>query len=469
MASTDEPQAKEIDEDQESNDLFNAFMDITKEQDKKSMDDSVENDQEKGLESKEIKENDEWNFNNIVTPEEQRKEETVEATNEDKILSNDKELPDKNVHKRLSKAVDELSDLEQQLCLMISDNSTPGIQQENILNTTTIVENDNDGVKDDSGGDKTSTGNENKSQDAINELEETVLNIGGPTTGGDNSAAEQKSGDEEAFVVTLAVGDDEKTGITDIMTELKGDNTMTISSEENHKGTDEISQPQLSSCGVENEGIEHEEKLQSDVKSNEVLANGNDHESSPLDSSHTESLKQGDQEDAGQKNDEVDAKPDSSPDTITNSQKEVEQDGSVNGKLDSPIEDSSPEALDDNASKKSSSAPEIEILMTDESGISERKSLDSLDLDLDENNHSRPESPALSDEGIDLDSKSDAGDDDTFDTSSSDLSLKSKSSHLDVDRHRAGSDSSTVSEQEFKSDLPDKTDGVNEDTSGNSI
>ena len=94
--------------------------------------------------------------------------------------------------------------------------------------------------------------------------------------------------------------------------------------------------------------------------------------------------------------------------------------------------------------------PEIEIVTTDESGISERKSLDSLDTEGSSN--SRAASPAFSDEGIDSDAQSDCGDDDeetTFDRDAVKNSRR-KSSLLERDRSRLSSDSSTVSEVEFK-------------------
>ena len=85
------------------------------------------------------------------------------------------------------------------------------------------------------------------------------------------------------------------------------------------------------------------------------------------------------------------------------------------------------------------SIPDIEIT-TDESGISENKSLDSMDTDTN-----------LSEDGIDSDTPSDYGDDDddgTFDPDN--LGASRKSWLLETDRDRLSSDSSTVSERDFK-------------------
>ena len=87
----------------------------------------------------------------------------------------------------------------------------------------------------------------------------------------------------------------------------------------------------------------------------------------------------------------------------------------------------------------STSIPDIEIT-TDESGISENKSLDSMDTDTN-----------LSEDGIDSDAPSDYGDDDddgTFDPDN--LGASRKSWLLETDRDRLSSDSSTVSERDFK-------------------
>ena len=111
-----------------------------------------------------------------------------------------------------------------------------------------------------------------------------------------------------------------------------------------------------------------------------------------------------------------------------------------------------PDSADDLDNEVASNAvPDIEITMTDESGISERKSLDSLDTEGSSN--SRPASPTASDEGIDSDTPSDYGDDDedvTFDPESPGSSARRKSWLLETDRDRLSSDSSTVSEKDFK-------------------
>lgn len=99
--------------------------------------------------------------------------------------------------------------------------------------------------------------------------------------------------------------------------------------------------------------------------------------------------------------------------------------------------------------------PGIEITVTDES-----KSLDSLDTEGSSN--SRPTSPAASDEGIDSDTPSDYGDDDeaVFDPENLSSSRR-KSWLLETDRDRLSSDSSTVSEKDFKQnyDKGDHADG----------
>ena len=98
--------------------------------------------------------------------------------------------------------------------------------------------------------------------------------------------------------------------------------------------------------------------------------------------------------------------------------------------------------LEKEVAKTSTSVPDIEIT-TDESRISENKSLDSLDTE---------GSAYLSEDGIDSDTPSDYGDDDdngTFDPDNLGAS-KRKSWLLEKDRDRLSSDSSTVSERDFK-------------------
>jgi len=109
--------------------------------------------------------------------------------------------------------------------------------------------------------------------------------------------------------------------------------------------------------------------------------------------------------------------------------------------------------LDTEVAKTSTSIPDIEIT-TDESGKSENKSLDSLDTG---------GSAYLSDDGIDSDTPSDYGDDDdngTFDPDNLGASGR-KSWLLEKDRDRLSSDSSTVSERDFKEsyDRGDNADG----------
>ena len=107
--------------------------------------------------------------------------------------------------------------------------------------------------------------------------------------------------------------------------------------------------------------------------------------------------------------------------------------------------------LDVEVAKSCSSIPDIEIT-TDESGISEDKSLDSLDAEGSSN---------LSEDGIDSDTPSDYGDDDedgTFDPDN--LGASRKSWLLETDRDRLSSDSSTVSERDFK-DSYNKGDNAN--------
>ena len=114
--------------------------------------------------------------------------------------------------------------------------------------------------------------------------------------------------------------------------------------------------------------------------------------------------------------------------------------------------DSANELDNEVANASMAAVPDIEVTMTDESGISERKSLDSLETE--ESSNSRPTSPAVSDEGIDSDVPSDYGDDeeevplDPENLNSS--SSPRKSWLLETDRGRLSSDSSTVSEKDFK-------------------
>ena len=124
--------------------------------------------------------------------------------------------------------------------------------------------------------------------------------------------------------------------------------------------------------------------------------------------------------------------------------------------------------VDNEVANASKAVPGIEITMTDESGISENKSLDSLDTE--ESSNSRPASPAGSDEGVDSDAPSDYGEDDedaTFDPENTNSSAvcHGKSWLLELDRDRLSSDSSTVSEKDFKESYTkgDTADGKSSD------
>ena len=102
------------------------------------------------------------------------------------------------------------------------------------------------------------------------------------------------------------------------------------------------------------------------------------------------------------------------------------------------------------------SVPGIEITVTDESETCENKSLDSMDTEEDGPSNGNPLMPSTaSDEGIDSDTASDYGDDDDGVSDPENLSsaadvCKRKSWYLEINRDRLSSDSSTVSEKDFK-------------------
>ena len=110
-------------------------------------------------------------------------------------------------------------------------------------------------------------------------------------------------------------------------------------------------------------------------------------------------------------------------------------------------------------------SPDIEIIMTDDGGISERKSLDSLNTE--DSSTSGPTSLSASEECMDSDATSDCGEDEddaAFDPDNlkSSAICQRKSWLLEIDRDRLSSDSSTVSEMDFVKDCftkPDRTDG----------
>ena len=142
------------------------------------------------------------------------------------------------------------------------------------------------------------------------------------------------------------------------------------------------------------------------------------------------------------------------------SQTETKVEESNNGEESSIDKSDSMDELDKEVAKACMSIPDIEVT-TDESGISENKSLDSVDTEGSSNG--RPASPAYSDDGIDSDTPSDYGDDDdegTFDPGNFGASRR-KSWLLEIDRDRLSSDSSTVSEHDFKENYSkgDNTDG----------
>ncbi|XP_015750332.1 PREDICTED: uncharacterized protein LOC107330209 [Acropora digitifera] len=113
-------------------------------------------------------------------------------------------------------------------------------------------------------------------------------------------------------------------------------------------------------------------------------------------------------------------------------------------------------------------SPDIEIIMTDDGGVSERKSLDSLNTE--DSSTSGPTSLSASDECMDSDAASDCGDDEddaAFDPDNLKSSVcKRKSWLLQLDRDRLSSDSSTVSELDFVKDRSTKPDGTDGHSSG---
>ena len=113
-------------------------------------------------------------------------------------------------------------------------------------------------------------------------------------------------------------------------------------------------------------------------------------------------------------------------------------------------------------------SPDIEIIMTDDGGVSERKSLDSLNTE--DSSTSGPTSLSASDECMDSDAASDCGDDEddaAFDPDNLKSSVcKRKSWLLQLDRDRLSSDSSTVSELDFVKDCSTKPDGTDGHSSG---
>ena len=111
---------------------------------------------------------------------------------------------------------------------------------------------------------------------------------------------------------------------------------------------------------------------------------------------------------------------------------------------------------DSNVTNADMSVPGIEITVTDESETSENKSLDSMDTEEDGPSNDNPSMPSTaSDEGIDSDTASDYGDDDDGVSDPENLGsaanvCKRKSWCLEINRDRLSSDSSTVSEKDFK-------------------
>lgn len=111
---------------------------------------------------------------------------------------------------------------------------------------------------------------------------------------------------------------------------------------------------------------------------------------------------------------------------------------------------------DSNVTNADMSVPGIEITVTDESETSENKSLDSMNTEEDGPSNGSPSMPSTaSDEGIDSDTASDYGDDDDVVADPENLGsaadvCKRKSWCLEINRERLSSDSSTVSEKDFK-------------------
>ena len=121
---------------------------------------------------------------------------------------------------------------------------------------------------------------------------------------------------------------------------------------------------------------------------------------------------------------------------------------------------------DSNVTNADMSVPGIEITVTDESETSENKSLDSMDTEEDGPSNGNPSMPSTaSDEGIDSDTASDYGDDDHGVSDPENLGsaadvCKRKSWCLEINRERLSSDSSTVSEKDFKETIYSKGDSA---------
>ncbi|XP_031558790.1 dentin sialophosphoprotein-like [Actinia tenebrosa] len=464
-----EPQVNEISEEQEANELFHTFMDITK--DAAIMDHKQNNTTEIEKDKEQI------NVDNTVEKEatiKENEEKTVELKNEEKTVElkneNEESLPEegkRNPSKSLSEAVDELSDLEKQLSLMISEGPKHSIQQDNASSTSDVVESGDDTFIDAKEEGMTISVNEEKDHDAKESVPKLTENTDKETVWAD----EDTERNVNTEVTTECKGDDEKETSGEKNNTNSVDEAKDIEAERSTEVTTKYSEDDVRDTGSESVQEDDPSKPSADgIAESSQNANVEEKKDDSLETSNLVNEDTSVNGGSSQKCSELEV----FDQTIINEEKPdpkvgegVTQDEGVNGKPEDAKEEGSkersPEVHDDDVDRK---AAEIEILMTDESGISERKSLDSLDSLDDDNHHGRPDSPALSDEGIDTDSKSDIGEDDTFDTSSGDFSMKSKSSLLDVDRNRTGSDSSTISEQEFKKDLSDNTDGVIGETSG---
>ncbi|KAK3699577.1 hypothetical protein QZH41_014281, partial [Actinostola sp. cb2023] len=360
-----------------------------------------------------------------------------------------------NITKRLSKAVVQLSDLENQLSLMMSSSTEScnsdedsivkhpekGNDEDSSLASTNNEAQRGEGEKVagtwEDGGDDASTPSNTSD---IPSSEGTNIECSADATKSINS--ETNTADNEV-VIQIVEMHSEKQDNKDMERKEDVENLENSRCNDNDEETAGRSKDELKTTSNSNEDT-NDETSQEKTKSLQES-----------DSTTDENAKFQEKDDIHQKNE---ADSNISEDNTCADEGQIRPDQEDGPSLvDSQTNNSqvnSSEDVSNDDTHPDPSTPEIEILMTDESGISERKSLESLD-DAD-GDAIRHDSSGLSDEGIDSDAKSmdDLDDDVAFDSGSvSDLSSANSANLLSVDRNRMGSNSSTVSEREYRTSV----------------
>lgn len=412
------------------NDSIQSSSDITNEENRTEEQSYTTENLEEGTESSEVGT---INDNKEISPDSTVAEVDCDVSSNDKdksLSGNDPTTSEADVAKRLSKAMMDLAGLEEQLSSAVtefnrsnSEKSFPENSDEKelyaiaetqegptlmkqmdgqVASDTTVMDTAETKVEDERVGKK---GAADEESDALPVQQSDIKAADGETDVDLNAVTVHASNDETLVEDTDQVCKDAEP-VDNVPSDGKESNTNVVEEMENSVSDNQDKPVNEGTSTNEGTKVESNEVDKSETPDAEVHTEHIADEKEPLcpGESHGETIAKDSNNDSEEKSDCVD-------------------------KLDMEV------------AKSCSSIPDIEIT-TDESGISEDKSIDSLDAEGSSN---------MSEDGIDSDTPSDYGDDDedgTFDPDN--LGASRKSRLLETDRDRLSSDSSTVSERDFK-------------------